>query len=298
MKKNIRKIISLLFSLLPSNAPEFIYTRVLKPWPLRQVTNSILHKIIPEKITLEEGKIFLNKKDPVVSGALALGVYEKDMTEIFKSVLKKGMVVLDIGANVGYYTIISSYYVGKSGKVLSFEPEPENYKFLTKNINANEYSNVLTFPCGISDKKSEGTLYLSSDNKGKHSLIKLKGEDTSINIPLTTIDSVLADSGIEKIDVIKIDIEGAEALALKGMTNTIKKNPPCILFCEFYPEALRLMHSDPLDFLHNISSLGFSIYEIRNQRKQLVSSKDFHVFVTKFKKDEYTNLYCIKSETF
>jgi len=295
MKKIIIKTTSKLFSLFSSGAPEFIYTKLLKPWPLRQLTNAILYRIIPEKVTLKEGEIFLNKKDPVISGALAMGVYENKEIALFRSTVKPGMTVLDIGANIGEYTIIASSLVGDSGKVVSFEPEPENYKLLSKNIKHNKRNNVQAFQYGLADKESKGVLYLSSDNKGKHSMAKLDGENNSIQVSIKTADQVLSNLKIEKVDIIKIDIEGAEALALKGMTNVLEKSSPCILFCEFYPEALRNMGSSPLELLSNLSSLGFLIFEIKNKEDGYNQIKDFSLFVEKFKTNDYTNLYCVKS---
>jgi len=295
MKKIIIKTTSKLFSLFSSGAPEFIYTKLLKPWPLRQLTNAILYRIIPEKVTLKEGEIFLNKKDPVISGALAMGVYENKEIALFRSTVKPGMTVLDIGANIGEYTIIASYLVGDSGKVISFEPEPENYELLLKNIKHNNRKNVQAFQCGLADKKSDEILYLSSDNKGKHSLAKLDGENKSIKVPIKTTDQVLSGININNVDVVKMDIEGAEALALKGMENVLKNSPSCILFCEFYPEALKRMNSNPLDFLSNLSSLGFLIYDIADKESPRVQIKDFSLFIEKFKENDYANLYCEKS---
>jgi len=293
--KIVRKIISGGFSLLPSTAPEFIYKTILKPWPLRQITNNILSRLIPEKILLEEGWLFLNKKDPVVSGALALGVYEQDEIKLFKSLIKPGMTILDIGANIGYYTLVASHHAESSGKVLSFEPEPENYKILKKNTQNKKNTQVFQYALG--DKKTEKKLYLSSSNKGKHSLAPLEGESNSIQVPIITLDEVLQEINIDKVDIIKMDIEGAEALAFAGMSETLKKSPTCIIFCEFYPEALTLMGSNPLNFLSDLSNRGFVIYEIEKEEKKHIPPESFAAFIKKFRgSTTYSNLYCVGVE--
>src|SRR3989344_7406435 len=105
-------------SFLPESAPEFIYTVILKPRLLKALTNKILLFIIPKQVVIPEGIVVLNPKDPVVSGALALGVYEKFETALMRRLLTAGMTVLDIWANVGYFTAIFARLVGQRGKVI------------------------------------------------------------------------------------------------------------------------------------------------------------------------------------
>lgn len=296
MKKIFRKILSVFFAFLPHNAPGFIYTKLLHPWPLRQITNAALLRIVPDQISLPEGILFLNQKDPVISGALAIGVFEKHETALFRSVLKPGTVVLDVGANIGYYTLIASHHIGPSGKVFTFEPEPNNYTLLQKNIKKNKVKNVLAFQLGLSDKKYSGALYLSDDNQGNHSLSqKSAGGDTAIEISLITADEVLTDAGISKVDVVKMDIEGAEPMALKGMEAVLFRSSPCVLFCEFYPQALTRQGFNPVVFLESISRNGFLVNEIQEEDGRCIPVEDFFVFAKRFAKGGYTNLYCIKS---
>ena len=251
--------------------------------------------LIPENIILPEGKLFLNKKDAVVSGALSLGVYERYETELFRSALKEGMTVLDIGANIGYYTVIAMNHVGSSGKVFSFEPEPENFDFLQRNITAQKNKNAHAFFFGLADKPSKSKLFLSSDNKGKHSLSQSGEMKESIVVSIETGDRLLQTVGINKVDLIKMDVEGAEPLALKGLDSLLSKSSPCLLFCEYHPEALTRSGFKPISFLQNIASKGFLINEIRDKENKIVPVTDFSEITKRFEKGFPTNLYCVKS---
>ena len=93
---------------LPAGAPLFIYRNMLRLPPLRRIANRILLSLLPSTITIPEGVLTLNMHDPVVSGALALGVYEPFETALLRRIIEPGMTVLDIGANLGYQTVIAA----------------------------------------------------------------------------------------------------------------------------------------------------------------------------------------------
>ena len=130
---------------------EFIYCYILRPWPLREITNWIIKKLLPKKVKVGESDLFLNPNDPVISGAIFFNVYEKSEIKFIKSICFKGMQVLDIGANIGYYTTFFSQAAENKGLVLAIEPDIESYKYLKKNITSFKYKNVLSFPIAASD---------------------------------------------------------------------------------------------------------------------------------------------------
>jgi len=142
----------------------------------------------------------------------------------FTELLKKGMNVIDIGAHGGIYTILVAEKVGEKGKVIAIEPEPSNYKLLFKNIELNNFKNVIPKNMALTDHEGIEKLYLSSSFAG-HSLVFHGDNNHYINIPVTTIDKLVQELGIEKIDIIKIDAEGAEIPILKGAEKTLKDNP-------------------------------------------------------------------------
>jgi len=293
MKKFFRKIISGFLSLLPSNAPMFIYTVLLKPAPLRKSVNFFLKFLLPKSIVLTEGILFLNQQDPVVSGALALDVYEKYESKLFRETVAEGMTVVDIGANIGYYVVISGKRVGKNGKVVAYEPEDVNFSFLEKNVKRNDFRNVLCRKEAISSEKGEMDFFLSEGNKGMHSLVNEKGTKEKITVSVNTLDSSLSDLGIKKVDIIKMDIEGAEPLALLGMKETLSRERP-ILFIEFSPTQILCSKKDPAKFLYDIALLGYTLFEISEEEKNIKVIKDFEEFTRRFANAD-ANLYCVKS---
>ena len=98
--------------------PEFIYTVLLRPKPLRAITNAALRAILPASVTRHGSTIVLNPNDPVVSGAITLGVYEKPETRFFLSVCRSGLTFIDIGANIGYYTALAIPRLEAQGRII------------------------------------------------------------------------------------------------------------------------------------------------------------------------------------
>lgn len=295
LKTYLRRFLGKFLSILPSGSPEFIYTIILKPRILRKITNSILKRIMPEEIEIEKGVFLeLDRSDPVASGAVSLGVYERYETDLFRSKIKLGMTIIDIGANLGYYTAIASYNVGERGRVISLEPEPNFFKLLSRNISRNNLKNVELFEMAIADKNGEMELFLSNENKGHNSLIYSEELKTSVLVKTITLDEFLSSKKITNVDIIKMDIEGAEILAIEGMKNTLIKYMP-LLFLEFSPHSIIKLKKNPLDFLSILHKIGYSIFEINKTRQCLDAITDFQKFTESIPKEKYADIYCEKT---
>ena len=297
LKSYPRWILSKFLAILPSGSPEFIYTTILKPKILKNTANYILKFIIPKETKTKEG-IFLelDQSDPVASGAIALGVYERYESELFRSKIKPGMAIIDIGANLGYYTAIASRLAGESGSVIAFEPEPNFFKLLSKNISRNNMKNVACFELAIAEKDGLTDLYLSNENKGHNSIIPSEELKTSVQIKTTTLDALLASQKITKVDMIKMDVEGAEILALEGMKNTLIQHFP-LLFLEFSPHSIIKIKRNPMDFLSTLQKIGYSIFEINKASQCLNNVTDIQKFIESIPKGKYTDIYCEKIAT-
>jgi FkbM family methyltransferase len=276
----------------PRVAPlKYIYTVILKPVPLRSVANFVLKKCIPESITFPEGTLLLNKNDAVVSGALALGAYERAEIALFREVVKEGMTVLDIGANIGYYTLVASALVGEAGRVVSFEPEQTNFFLLQKTVELNNRANVSLVCAAASDTEGTSTLYLSDENKGKHSMASgddLRGAQT---IQTTTVSIALRSLGIAHVDVIKMDIEGAEPLALAGMRDIIERDKPLVLV-EYSPGAIHRFNKEPREMLRFFAERGYELSVIDERTGRLEQIKNIETFASQFPESRYVNLLC------
>ena len=285
-------LLKMLSKIIPVPFANWVYTRIIVKSPLRYIVNKIIKSNIPEKIQIDEGILFLYNKDVGVSGMLALDIFEPFETKLFRETLRPGMTVIDIGANIGYYTVIASKHVGKNGKIFAYEVEDTNYSYLDKNIKVNSINNVIAKKIAVSNKTGNSSFFLTDDNKGAHSFANNRHSKKSIIVNTDTIDNSID----TPIDIIKMDIEGAEILAIEGMVNTIKKNQKIILFTEFYPKAIKRLGRNPKDYLDKLSELGFKIHVINENDKTITPVNDFEIFIKSFPKftEGFRNLYAIK----
>jgi len=278
-----------IFRLLPSQTPEFIYTKILKPKPLLKMANWLILRIIPENITLPSGRIlFFNKKDPVISCALALDVYEKFETELFKREIKPGMTVIDVGANIGYYTIMSADMVGPTGKVICVEPDSQSVEMLKKNIEANKFNNIECINKALSDKEGVVGFYSSVKNRADNRIYDPGDGRVYTEIKTTTLDKILSPD--TKIDFLKIDIQGAEALAIDGMKESIGRSGKMTLFTEFWPSSIEKTGRSAEKFLQKLIAFGFELYNIDDVKKKLDKITDLKSFSEQYKGREFTNI--------
>jgi FkbM family methyltransferase len=202
----------------------------------------------------KDGFFFARKNSSDLWMLSTLG--EEELRNYFK--LSKG-VFLDIGANVGKYSIILGKQLKENGKVYSFEPEPSNIEGLKKNILLNEVTNVKIFPLACSNKKGLISFYLNEKNSGAHSLIKKSKKEILINCD--TLDNILKEQNLkEDINLIKIDVEGAEAEVLKGAINTLKKHHPKIIFEAWNEEYLENVKKVLKPFKYEIKKIAEENY--------------------------------------
>lgn len=221
------------------------------------------------------------------------GVYEELETDIVKKEVKPGDIILDIGANIGYYTLIFAKLVGKNGKVFAFEPEPLNFELLQKNVKMNNYDNVIFEQKAISNVNGTIKLYISKIRTGMHRIYKSKHTtENFVNVPMIKLDEYLKKNDyLKKINFIKIDIEGSEFGALQGLKNTLKNNNLKILI-EFIPDSIREFGDEPQDLIKLLKSYKFKFFCTDDQNKKIVQINDYDEIITKFPNG--TNLFCKK----
>lgn len=294
--KFFKKFTKHIFSLLPTNTSRFVYNTLLKPKILRKITNFIVMLLISESIKIPEGSIFLNKKDPIISGSLALGKYEEMETKLIREKVKKDMIFVDAGANIGYYTLIASSIVGDGGRVISFEPSIENFSFLEKTIKFNNLKNVIPCNLALSDKDDEIDFFISTENKGDHRIYN-DNEDSkrqSVRIKVTSMDNHLLSLGIERVDFIKMDVQGVEWLVLNGMSKILSNNK-ILMLIEFWPYGIDKSGGNSLSFLNKLRQKGFNIFNLNEENGKLEIIDNDQSFMKNFPNKEYTNIYCVKN---
>lgn len=193
--------------------------------------------------------------------------WEELTTEMFKKVVKEGDVVVDLGANLGYYTLLAARLVGQKGKVYAFEPEPINYSLLLKNIELNGYDNVVTMQKAISNVVGTVRLFLDNKNTGAHTIYQPSDRREFIEVESVTLDEFFKDKK-HQVNVIKMDIEGAEMAAFSGMDRVIRENENLEMFIEFYFPGIRRAGNSPEEFIRRLlEDYHFSILAIGDYTK-------------------------------
>ena len=268
---------------------EFVYCYLLRPWPLRQLTNWTIRKLLPKQVEIHGATVVLNPTDPVVSGALHFGVYEKAETRFFQSACRDGMTFLDVGANLGYYTALAARAVGPNGRVLAVEPDPDSFGYLEQTIAANAVGNVEAFPVAASDAPAILPLYISTDNRGDNRLYASDGERPQVEVKARPLDTLLRDNKIDTVDLIKIDVQGYEPKVIAGLRETITASPNLTLLTEFWPQGIDEAGEDANEFLQTLRELGLTLHELQPDGS-LAELTDDTDLIARHQGRRYTNL--------
>jgi FkbM family methyltransferase len=189
---------------------------------------------------------------------------EHESVKLCSQLVKPGMIVIDIGAHIGYYTRLLSELVGRSGRVFAFEAHPDNYAVLKQNLRARKYSNVEMYNCAVSDQKGKMQLYVSPGSSNHSLLAGYTNASRIIDVKSINIDSFLSEKGIKSLDFMKMDVEGAEPLVFVGMRHTIVSSQKISLLVEYNPQALRSGNIIPEQFLRDLREMDFEIQIIPN----------------------------------
>ena len=268
---------------------EFVYCYLLRPWPLRQLTNWTIRKLLPKQVEIHGATVVLNPTDPVVSGALHFGVYEKAETRFFQSACRDGMTFLDVGANLGYYTALAARAVGPNGRVLAVEPDPDSFGYLEQTIAANAVGNVEAFPVAASDAPAILPLYISTDNRGDNRLYASDEERPQVEVKARPLDALLRENKIDTVDLIKIDVQGYEPKVIAGLRETITASPNLTLLTEFWPQGIDEAGEDANEFLQTLRELGLNLHELQPDGS-LAELTDDTDLIARHQGRRYTNL--------
>lgn len=190
---------------------------------------------------------------------MLLNLYERDTTVLFKKIIKPGMIVVDIGAHIGYYTRLFSKLVGPNGIVYAFEADSDNFKLLQKNTKNKK--NIRLYNKAITNKIGSINFYKIRGSTGCHSVIASENSE-KITVPATTLDSFIENENVGRVDIIKIDIEGGEIFAFDGMKELFSEKQHLSIVSELNPTALELAGASPLWFLKNMRENKFEVFQI------------------------------------
>ena len=196
-------------------------------------------------------------------------LYEPDVSYFLMNILGKGDVFLDVGAHIGFFSMIAAKLVGPKGRVVVFEPEEENLQTLRKHIEINDVANIEVVDKVVCDADGPRTFYYNRDNDGAHCLWdvslhpfnkKSAADPKSRTVEATTLDTVIGALGLDGIKVLKIDTEGAEHQVIEGAVGTIKGSDIPFILCELNDFGLDLMGSSQTAFRSFMKELGYDTF--------------------------------------
>lgn len=205
---------------------------------------------------------------------LRRGYWERFETEVFRSQLRCGMIVADIGANFGHYSLVAAREIGPEGLVLAFEPQADIYAELQRNVSlATGQAAIRTFSCAAGERDGTTTFVLNLRRAGCASRVlqnvNAMEVGTQIEVPMRRLACVLDEECPGRpLGLLKMDTQGGEAAVLEGAWEVIHRDHPVIIM-EFWPRGLSRAGADPLAMLTRVTSLGYVLKLIDDRREQL-----------------------------
>lgn len=217
-----------------------------------------------QRVELPEFQMYVRPYDFAVGAViLAKGTWEPQVTREMRPLLRPGAVFVDVGANIGYFTLLAASLVGNEGKVIAFEPHPDNRALLERSTQENGFTNIDLYPFAVDEEAR--TLQLYPTESSSLSLVLAECSTHAVPektqphaVPTVVLDEFLA--RLERLDVIKIDTDGAEPRVLRGMRGLIEKHHP-VIFAEFFPEGYRLISNRSAEsVLEELLKLDYELF--------------------------------------
>ncbi|AKP48487.1 FkbM family methyltransferase [Bacillus smithii] len=246
----------------------------------------VIHNVKMDNIAF---KMKLNLREFIQNTIYNYGYYEKNETQFLLKKIQAGQTVFDLGANVGYYTLMLAQKVGSSGTIHSFEPDSKNFRQLIENIHLNQLLNVVANQVAASNSNSYVTLYSNSDEHGGMKSFMQQFEHVYAQEKVETIrlDDYIKQNKIDKVDFIKSDIEGAEMLAFQGAENLLSSSDAPDIMLEINPIGLSKLGFSDIELQKLLIDYGYKIYLIEDSgtlkhiQSKIKVEKSINVFATK-----------------
>ena len=214
-----------------------------------------------QRVEAEGFVLYVDPEDRAIGRTIAqTRTHEPVTTEVVRSLLGPGDTVVDVGANVGWFSMLAAAAVGPTGRVLAVEPNPANCALIERSAADNGFGHVQVVAAAAADHP--GVAALETDGSNGRIVPLETGLDEamacSFVVPIRTLDDLVTGAGLDAVSLVKVDVEGAEPLVLRGASGTLRRRP--VVVCEFFPLLLRgNFGSDPSDFLKQLRSLGYDI---------------------------------------
>lgn len=280
---------------------KFVSGKGLRKLPLASKIYKFAYQSLKPKGVVEvfsEGHSFLiDSQDTGLGPPLIMhGIFAPVETEVLRRLLHPGMIFVDVGANIGYFSLIAAKEVTETGKVYAFEPDEENFALLSNNRDRNGYKNIIPVKKALSDSIGIDSFYLKKDNLCAHSLVPDRTSKI-VEVETITFDEYFKD--IQRIDVVKIDVEGAEPKVLHGMKKILSTQTKIALITEFFPGALQRCGVNPEDYLNELKSFGFTLYKMSEIKEEepfsLITDEELSQLVRGVGIEKLINILCLKN---
>ncbi len=221
---------------------------------------------------------------------------ERRERRFFREQVEPGMVVFDVGANVGFYTALLADLVGPAGRVHAFEPDPLSFGILKRRVGRRR--NVELTRTALGARPGTATLHCGALNRADNRLHASHARSEageSVEVPVTTLDAYCAERGIERIDILKMDVQGFEVAILEGFRSTLSRTPPRWMLIEFAPDLLTAAGSSPEDFWKILDEVGFEPWGL-DQKGRAFRVEDTAAFTREYATG-YTDVWAKQSQT-
>jgi len=208
--------------------------------------------------------MYLDPRDLVQRTILITGSWEEHQAAWLRGTLRPGNVYIDVGANVGYFALVASQRVGREGKVIAIEPGSHTADVLELNARRNSYPISLE-RCACVDRENQPPMMLFRPvDSGQASLAAgAAGSEKGESVPTKTLDQIVREHGLTRVDVIKIDVEGAEHLVIQGAVETLNRFHPQLMI-EIEPENLKHFGRSREDIFRLLADNGYAVKDEMN----------------------------------
>jgi len=255
---------------------------------LGRMKTFVLSKCASDYVVLDERSMYLPRNE-----YLHLVVLEHQGldTKIVKRLVKKGNVVVDLGANIGYWTCLFAQLVGQEGSVYAFEPSPTNFELLRKNVELNGYRNVILEQKAVANKSFKTLLYLSNGSMDNR-IYDPHQNRKSVEVEVISLRDYFSTVKLN-VDFIKCNIQGADFATIQGMSDLIDVSQNLKIIVEFDPAMAKEFGSNPVEFIEYMVGKGFNFYELLWYNKTInpIMPNELKKYV---EKNKSTNLLCMR----
>ena len=208
------------------------------------------------RVATDVGALLLPAQDEVMLSHMRQhGEWEKEESDQLRALLRPGMAFVDVGAHVGYMSLLAASAVGPTGRGFAFEPEPGNFRLLMANLANHGIANVQAVPAAAWDRSGRLSLSLCRDNTGDHRAYSLPGRET-LDVLALALDDVLPDD--VHVHVVKVDAQATDDIAITGMERMLARCRP-VLLVEFWPDGIAERGAAPRHVLERYRSLDYDL---------------------------------------